>query len=158
MGDFLDGNAQFKLQVTSIPFSKEIKTIYHKDNIKIEAISVKHGPIPATAYKITVDNKSVTFSGDMSGKYNTLEKLAINSDILAAHNAVPKGATGVARNLHMTPNIIGQIAKETKIKNLVLSHRMLRTLGKEESTKDEINKYYTGKINFADDKSIYLLK
>ena len=158
MGDFLDGNAQFKLQVSSIPFSKEITTIYNKDDIKIETISVNHGPIPARAYKITVDNKSITFTGDMSGKYNTLEKLAINSDILIAHNAVPKGATGVARNLHMTPDIIGQISKEAKIKNLVLSHRMLRTLGKEESTKEEINKYYQGSINFADDKSIYLVK
>lgn len=158
MGDFLDGNAQFKLQTTVIPFSKEIKTIYDKNNIKIEAISVNHGPIPATAYKISIDGKSITFSGDMSGKYSTLEKLAVNSNILIAHNAVPKGAQGVAKNLHMTPDIIGYISKEAKIKNLVLSHRMLRTLGKEDITKKEIRKYYEGKINFAEDKSIYLVQ
>ena len=158
MGDFLDGNAQFKLQTTVIPFSKEIKTIYDKNNIKIEAISVNHGPIPATAYKVSIDGKSITFSGDMSGKYSTLEKLAINSNILIAHNAVPKGAQGVAKNLHMTPDIIGYISKESKVKNLVLSHRMLRTLGKEDITKKEIRKYYEGKINFAEDKSIYLVQ
>lgn len=158
MGDFLDGNAQFKLQTTVIPFSKEIKTIYDKNNIKIEAISVNHGPIPATAYKVSIDGKSITFSGDMSGKYSTLEKLAVNSNILIAHNAVPKGAQGVAKNLHMTPDIIGYIAKEAKVKNLVLSHRMLRTLGKEDITKKEIRKYYEGKINFAEDKSIYLVQ
>lgn len=158
MGDFLDGNAQFKLQTNTIPFSKEIKTIYDKNNIKIEAISVNHGPIPATAYKVSIDGKSITFSGDMSGKYSTLEKLAVNSNILIAHNAVPKGAQGVAKNLHMTPDIIGYISKEAKIKNLVLSHRMLRTLGKEDITKEEIRKYYEGKINFAEDKSIYLVQ
>ncbi|WP_108063610.1 MBL fold metallo-hydrolase [Poseidonibacter lekithochrous] len=158
MGDFLDGNAQFKLQTTVIPFSKEIKTIYDKNNIKIKAISVNHGPIPATAYKVSIDGKSITFSGDMSGKYSTLEKLAVNSNILIAHNAVPKGAQGVAKNLHMTPDIIGYIAKEAKVKNLVLSHRMLRTLGKEDITKKEIRKYYEGKINFAEDKSIYLVQ
>jgi len=158
MGDFLDGNAQFKLQTNTIPFSKEIKTIYNKNNIKIEAISVNHGPIPATAYKVSIDGKSITFSGDMSGKYSTLEKLAVNSNILIAHNAVPKGAQGVAKNLHMTPDIIGYIAKEAKVKNLVLSHRMLRTLGKEDITKKEIRKYYEGKINFAEDRSIYLVQ
>lgn len=158
MGDFLDGNAQFKLQTTVIPFSKEIKTIYNKNNIKIKAISVNHGPIPATAYKVSIDGKSITFSGDMSGKYSTLEKLAVNSNILIAHNAVPKGAQGVAKNLHMTPDIIGYISKEAKVKNLILSHRMLRTLGKEDITKKEIRKYYEGKINFAEDKSIYLVQ
>ena len=109
-------------------------------------------------YKVSIDGKSITFSGDMSGKYSTLEKLAINSNILIAHNAVPKGAQGVAKNLHMTPDIIGYISKEAKVKNLVLSHRMLRTLGKEDITRKEIRKYYEGKINFAEDKSIYLVQ
>ena len=44
---------------------------------------------------------------------------------------MPEGASGVERKLHMPPSVIGQISAEAKVRQLVLSHRMLRTLGKE---------------------------
>ena len=91
----------------------------------------------------------------LNGDYHTLEKLAKNTNILVAHNAVPKGATGVAAKLHMTPIIIGEIAKKAKVKSLVLSHRMFRTLGKEKETQKEIRKNYRGSIKFANDKDKY---
>ena len=75
-----------------------------------------------------------------------------------AHNAVPKGSKGVAAKLHMTPYIIGDIAKRSRSKMLVLSHRMLRTLGREKETNREIRKSYKGNIRFADDKSRYKIK
>jgi len=93
----------------------------------------------------------------MNGDYHTLEKLAQNTDILVAHNAVPKGATGVAAQLHMTPDIIGQIAQKAQVKRVVLSHRMLRTLRREKETKREIRKRYKGSVKFANDKSYYKL-
>ena len=91
----------------------------------------------------------------MNGDYHTLEKLAKYTNILVAHNAVPKGSKGVAAKLHMTPYIIGEIAKRSRPKLLVLSHRMLRTLGREKETNSEIRKNYKGNIRFADDKSRY---
>ena len=81
----------------------------------------------------------------MNGDYHTLESLAKDIDILVV---VPKGTGGIATQLHMTPNIIGQIAKKAQPKKLVLSHRMLRTLGKEKETKREIHRYCKGKIYF----------
>lgn len=78
-------------------------------------------------------------------------RLAANADLLIAHNAVPEGATGVERRLHMPPSVIGRIAEEAHVKRLVLSHRMLRTLGKEEQTQSEIKKRYSGPIEFAND-------
>ena len=51
--------------------------------------------------------------------------------LLVAHNAVPEGASGVERSLHMPPSIIGKIASAASVKQLVLAHRMLRTLGRE---------------------------
>jgi ribonuclease BN (tRNA processing enzyme) len=38
----------------------------------------------------------------------------------------------------MTPLTIGEIASKAKVGSLILSHRMLRTLGKEKETKKEI--------------------
>ena len=158
LGDHLDGSARLQLKAHDVDDSRKIKTIYKHGDISIDAVSVHHGPIPAVAYRVKVGNKSITFSGDMNGNYHTLERLAKGTDILVAHNAVPKGATGVAAQLHMTPRIIGQIAKMSQPKRVILSHRMLRTLGKEKETGREINKYYKGSVKFANDKSYYKIR
>jgi len=158
LGDHLDGSARLQLKAHDVDDSRKVKTIYKQGDISIEAVSVHHGPIPAIAYRVNAGNKSITFSGDMNGDYHTLEVLAKGTDILVAHNAVPKGATGVAAQLHMTPNIIGQIAQKAQPKRVILSHRMLRTLGKEKETKHEIRKYYKGSVKFANDKSYYKIR
>lgn len=155
LGDHLDASASLQIKAHTIKESRKTKVIYKKGNISVTAISVHHGPIPAIAYRVDIGNKSVTFSGDMNGDYHTLEILAKDTDILVAHNAVPKGSKGVAVKLHMTPIIMGAIAKKAGVKKLVLSHRMLRTFGKEKETKSEIKKNYRGKIYFADDKSSF---
>jgi ribonuclease BN (tRNA processing enzyme) len=158
LGDHLDGRASLQLKAHSIGNTKNIKTIYRSGLVRIDAVSVHHGSIPAIAYRVYVASKSVTFSGDMNGEYHTLEKLAKSADILVAHNAVPQSAKGVAANLHMRPSTIGEIASKAKVKKLILSHRMLRTLGKERQTKKQIQKHYKGTIKFANDKSYYILK
>jgi ribonuclease BN (tRNA processing enzyme) len=78
--------------------------------------------------------------------------------LFIAHNAVPEGATGVERRLHMPPSVIGEIADNAHVKSLVLSHRMLRTLGKEAETEAEIRKHYSGPITFANDLDCFPLK
>ena len=158
LGDHLDGKARLQLKAHDVDDSHKVVTIYKQGDISIQAVSVHHGPIPALAYRVNVGNKNITFSGDMNGDYHTLEYLAKGTDILVAHNAVPKGASGVAAQLHMTPNIIGQIAQKVQPKKLVLSHMMFRTLGKESQTKREIRKYYKGNLKFANDKSYYRVK
>jgi len=158
LGDHLNGDARLQLKAHNVDESRKIKVIYAQNGIKISAVSVHHGIIPAVAYRVDVGRKSITFSGDMNGDYHTLETLARHTNILVAHNAVPKGARGVSAQLHMTPNIIGQIAAKAKPKKLVLSHRMLRTLGKESQTRSEIRKYYKGSLKFANDKSYYKIR
>jgi ribonuclease BN (tRNA processing enzyme) len=64
---------------------------------------------------------------------------------------VPEAASGVERDLHMPPSVIGGIAQQAKVKQLVLSHRMLRTLGKEEETLAAIRQRYAGPVQFAND-------
>ncbi len=158
MGDYLDGSASFQLKAHTVRAAKSIKTIYRKGKLSIETVSVHHGPIPALAYRVNAGKQSITFSGDMNGNLHTLEKLAKGTDILVAHNAVPKGAKGAGANLHMTPVTIGQIAQKAHVKSLVLSHRMLRTLGRESETKREIRKNYKGSVKFANDLSLYRIK
>ena len=101
--------------------------------------------------------KVIVFSGDTNGEGAGLPQLAANADLFVAHNAVPEGVTGVERNLHMPPSVIGQIAGEARVKQLVLSHRMLRTLGKESQTQSEIEKKYSGPLKFANDLDCFPL-
>lgn len=155
LGDHLNGDASLQLKAHNITLRKKGKVIYTQGNISISAVSVHHGPIPAIAYRVNVGKKSVTFSGDMNGDYHTLEKLGYKTDILVMHNAVPKNTKGVAAQLHMTPLIIGKIAKKAEAKSVVISHRMLRTLGKEKETKSEIRRNYKRNVAYANDKDRY---
>jgi ribonuclease BN (tRNA processing enzyme) len=58
----------------------------------------------------------------------------------------------------MPPSVIGQIAQEAHVKQLVLSHRMLRTLGKEDQTLSEISKTFSGPIAFANDLDCFRVR
>jgi ribonuclease BN (tRNA processing enzyme) len=132
-----------------------ILPVFSNERLRVQAVRVVHGQLPALAYRIEAGEKSIVFTGDMNGDGGGLPALAANADLLVAHNAVPEGATGVARALHMPPSVIGNIAQTAKVKQLVLSHRMLRTLGKEEETVAVIRKEYTGPATFADDLSCF---
>ena len=121
---------------------------------RIETVPVEHGPIPALAWRVEVDGCVITFSGDTSNRRQTLETLADGSDLLVAHNAVPEDAGTVALKLHMPPSEIGRVAAAAKVKKLLLSHRMRRTLGREAETLSQIRIHYGGPIEFADDLAV----
>jgi ribonuclease BN (tRNA processing enzyme) len=122
------------------------------------AVTVIHGQVPALAWRIEIGGKRIVFSGDTNGEGEGLTQLASNADLFVAHNAVPEGATGVERRLHMPPSVIGATAANAHVKQLVLSHRMLRTLGKENETETEIKRRYSGPIQFANDLDCFPIK
>ena len=130
---------------------------FENERIKLSAISVHHGPLPAVAWRVDVGGYSISFSGDMNGDYHSLEKLALNSTMLVANNAIPENSTGAARFLHMPPSIIGKTALNAKVQQLVLSHRMRRTLGQEGETKRIIQRSYKSSVRFANDLDCFKL-
>lgn len=136
----------------------QILQIYDTDGIRIDAARVVHGGVPAIAYRVELDNVSVAFSGDTDGNNGNLERVAHNVDLFVAHNAVPEGAGGIERSLHMPPSVIGKIAATAAVKQLVLSHRMLRTLGRETETLVAIRSSYRGAVTFADDLQCFPVK
>jgi ribonuclease BN (tRNA processing enzyme) len=125
--------------------------VFRDEHLSAYAARVIHGGVPALGWRIEIGGKAVVFSGDTNGEGDDLVRLAKNADLFIAHNAVPEGATGVERRLHMPPSVIGQVAQQANVKQLVLSHRMLRTLGKEAQTLSEIRKSFSGPVNFAND-------
>jgi len=123
----------------------------HFKSFDLTAVEVQHGIVPSLAYRIDIEGKSIVFSGDTAAKKETLTKLADNADLLIAHHAIPQiGFNGITE-LHMKPSRIAQVASESKVKTLLLSHRMDRTLGYEEKTQEIISKKYKEKIIWAED-------
>lgn len=125
--------------------------VFRNADMAVSAVRVIHGGFPALAWRVEIEGKRIVFSGDTNGDGDGLTELARDADLFVAHNAVPEGATGVERRLHMPPSVIGIIAANAHVKQLILSHRMLRTLGKETETQTEIQRHFSGPVVFAND-------
>ena len=152
LAGYLAQGEAYRLQPHNVSANgKTVQQVMKGQDLNITAVAVHHGPIPALAWRIDIGGRTIAFSGDMNGDNHTLPMLASGANLLVAHNAIPQNAKGAARGLHMPPSVIGEIAAEAKVKQLVLSHRMLRTLGREAESKTEIRKRYTGPVMFADD-------
>ena len=152
LSSYLDGSDIFQLRPHDVTASgKRRQLVLQKPDYRIAAVPVHHGPIPSLAWRVELGDRSVVFSGDMSNANDTLTDLASKADLLVAHLAILEKASGVARNLHMPPSVIGKIAARAKVKQLLLSHRMKRTIGLELQTKQVIKQHYQGPLAFAED-------
>ncbi len=154
LSNYLSASPTRDYQIQAEDVALEPRKITHyqiSDEIQLRTIPVHHGSLPALAWRVDVLGCAITVSGDMNNQYQTLAGLAKDSELFVAHNAVPESAKGVAAQLHMRPSTIGQIAQQANVKHLIISHRMNRTLGKEQDTKRHISTHYTGPIKFADD-------
>lgn len=152
LSSYLDGSDSYRLFPRDIDVTnKAEKVVLANSHYRLTAVPVHHGSIPALAWRVEIAGKIIVFSGDMSNRNDTLATLAKHADLLVAHNAVPEGARGIARNLHMPPSVIGQVAAKAQVKQLVISHRMNRTIGQEDNSTVQIRKQYRGPMKFADD-------
>lgn len=123
-------------------------------DINVSAINVSHGAVPALAWRVDYKGCSVSFSGDMNGRSGNLQKLAQNTDLLVANNAIAQQAGRIAKKLHMTPQTIGEIAFIAKAGKLALSHFMLRSRDKKSQSIDIIKQKYKGEIILTDDLGV----
>ena len=106
---------------------------------------------------IDIGGKSIVISGDTSNINRQLEKLATDADLFIAHHAIAEIHGTYANNLHMTPSIIAEVAHKAKVKKVVLTHRMKRTIGREEESLKIIKAQYKGDVLFAEDKMVITL-
>lgn len=152
LSGYLDGSERFRLLAHDVNASGKAQQLVLKTHdYRITAVPVHHGPIPTLAYRVELSGHRIVFSGDMNNDNNTLVGLAAGADLLVAHHAIPEHADRVARNLHMPPSVIGEIAGRAKVKQLVLSHRMVRTFGHERESARLIRRHYRGPLHFAKD-------
>jgi ribonuclease BN (tRNA processing enzyme) len=160
LSDLVDPKAQgnYKLKPHNVVAGSTPVLVFQNADLTLYAVRVIHGPFPTLAWRVEIGGKRIVFSGDTNGEGDGLTRLASNADLFVAHNAVPEGATGLERRLHMPPSVIGVIAADAHVKQLVLSHRMLRTLGNETETEAEIRRHFSGPIVFANDLDCFPVK
>jgi ribonuclease BN (tRNA processing enzyme) len=123
--------------------------------LTIEEIATHHDDCPSVAYRITYKNKAVVFSGDMDASaVPNLAKLARNADLLIFHCAVldPPASPSQLYALHIPPNKIGQAARDSGAKSLVLSHLAPDVLSQKTAVRASIRRSYPGPIAFATDR------
>lgn len=123
---------------------------------RFQSIGVHHGIVPALAYRIDVGDKSIVFTGDTNNKDKSLERFSRDADILMTDFAIPQAADEMAKNLHMQPSVIAELAAVSNTKHLVLSHIMKRSESSIDESINIIKKHYQEKITIAEDLMILI--
>jgi ribonuclease BN (tRNA processing enzyme) len=147
-------------------------TLLNEKGLKIIAVGVNHGPVPALAFRVEYKGKSIVYSGDTSSRSTApngnplpnggnMVEISKNADLLIYDTAImddaPNGPKdGVFFALHTTPSRIGEVATAARVKKLVLSHITAIT----ESRLDEVEELiraqgYKGEISDAADLKVY---
>ena len=141
-GDWQDNNVKKKVRIFGPPgfkkFMREwLKPFYMKKVVsgmaeiidiksgtkrynfgKVEAAEVKHNPhFKSLAYRFEKKSKSVVFSGDLE-PCDSFRKLSEDADVLILEASALKPGEGG----HFTLEEAGELAKEAKVKKLVMTH------------------------------------
>lgn len=154
LADFLTfrSSGGYRLSVRNVPASgRRTWSAFRADSLRLSAIPVHHGPVPALAWRVDIDDQSIVFTGDFNNQKNLMTDFAAGADALVIHHAIPEGTRGEAANLHVTPSQIGQIAAAADVRMVILGHRMNRTRGLESVSRDAIREHYDGPLVFAND-------
>lgn len=141
----------FELRATEYRAPREAVTVLTAAGLVVDAIDVPHGPVPALAYRVRVGAVTVVFGGDQNGSSDAFWEFARDADVLVAHVAVPDGIEGPARALHATPEVIGRRAATARVRHLVLSHWMRRSLADPDAQVASIRRSFTGQLTIARD-------
>jgi len=129
--------------------------IVDEDGLVVEEIATHHGDCPSVAYRISYKGVVVVFSGDMDvSALANLVQLAKNADLLIFNCAVldPPGSPSQLYALHTPPKNIGEAARESRVKRLLLSHLAPDVEGQQDAVRKSIRASYVGPVGFASDK------
>jgi ribonuclease BN (tRNA processing enzyme) len=137
------------------PDSPRTKIVDDNDGLVVEEIATHHGDCPSVAYRISYKNVVVVFSGDMDASaLPNLVQLAKNVDLLVFNCAVldPPGSPSQLYDLHTPPRKIGEAARASGVKSLLLSHLAPDVEGQKIAVRKSIRVSYGGPVAFASDK------
>jgi ribonuclease BN (tRNA processing enzyme) len=108
----------FKLVPRQVPAGKRTPVvILDSGTLRVEAVGVPHGPVPALGYVIRVRGRTVAFSGDQNGSDDAFWKLARGADLLFMDSAIPEMGDEVAglRMQHPASSARGRRMRQSTI-------------------------------------------
>lgn len=147
--------AEEKFTVRDLPIDSGRSEILDEGGLMVEEIATHHGDCPSVAYRISYKGVSVVFSGDMDASaLANLVQLAKGADLLIFNCAVldPPGSSGQLYELHTPPKKIGEAARTSGVKSLLLSHIAPDVEGQQPAVRKSIGASYAGPVAFASDR------
>jgi len=129
--------------------------IVDENGLAVEEIATHHGDCPSVAYRISYRSASVVFSGDMDASaLPNLVQLAKNADLLIFNCAVldPPRSPSQLYGLHTPPTKIGEAARDSGVKSLLVSHLAPDVEGQEDAVRKSIRAAFRRPVGFASDK------
>jgi ribonuclease BN (tRNA processing enzyme) len=145
----------FAVRDLAISLDSARAKIVDEEGLVAEEIATHHGDCPSVAYRISYRGVSVVFSGDMDASaLPNLVQLAKNADLLVFNCAVldPPGSPSQLYDLHTPPKKIGEAARDSGVKSLLLSHTAPDVEGREGAVRKSIRAAFAGPVTFANDK------
>lgn len=155
LGGYLDGSAGL-VELLSVEVAGDetgpARVFGNRDSrLRVDAIHVPHGIVPALAFRVEVDGVRIVFASDQNGSDPRFVEFAKDADLLVMHLVIPEGTTGVASRLHAPPSVIGEIARKARARRLLLSHLMARSLASLDQSLEIVGGRYPGPVLVADD-------
>jgi len=130
-----------RLDVGVIDTAKaEPSLVLQREGTTVTAQGIPHGNMPTLAYRVQTGSVSVVFSSDQNGTDPKFVEFAKGANVLIMHLAVAPGADVP---LHATPAVVGRIAQEAAVGQLIVSHLGLFNI--DEAIAD-LRKYYSGPL------------
>ncbi len=145
----------FTVRDLAISLDSPRTKIVDDDGLIVEEIATHHGDCPSVAYRISYKGVVVVFSGDMDASaLPNLVQLAKNADLLIFNCAVldPPGSPSQLYDLHTPPRKIGQAARDSGVKSLLLSHLAPDVEGQQDAVRRSIRASFAGPVAFATDR------
>ena len=130
------------------------EAIFKEGGLVITAVAGHHGDAPAVIYRVDYQGKSITFSGDIDAQgLPGLSAIAKGSDLLVFNSVVldPPGSRAVLYTLHTPPRAIGELARATGVRSLLLSHISPAVEQNQDAVLQSIKRNFNGPVRFAAD-------
>ncbi|MBJ74504.1 MAG: MBL fold metallo-hydrolase [Sandaracinus sp.] len=155
LGGYLREEGQpFRLRLDEVDVAGEGREL-EVAGLRVEAVGVPHGPVPALGFVVHAADARVAFAGDQRLDDPRFLARARGADLLVAHHAIPEAAEGVGARLHARPSQIGAFARDAEVGELVLSHHMQRSLARLDEARALIAHRYDGPVHVAEDLDCY---
>jgi ribonuclease BN (tRNA processing enzyme) len=152
LSGYLDGSGGLvRLETTEVAKQARAAVLVHEsDQIRIHAMHVPHGIVPALAFRVSIGDRRLVFSSDQNLSNEHYLEFARGADLLAVHMPLPEGATS-GTQLHAVPSEIGAFVSNAFPETLLVSHFMRRSLVDLEHNISLVGAEYDGTLLVAED-------